>query len=103
MTSTAATRTSHDQQPGRSDMDEHQRDEHLRTAYRAADQEWRAVNEAAQRVTRALGEGLVTVRARPGECRERGVPARSQAAARSAGEGRCAASLTARHSWSAAR
>ena len=28
-------------------MDEHQREEHLRTAYRAADQEWRAVNEAA--------------------------------------------------------
>ena len=47
MTSTAATRVSHDQQPGRSDMDEHQRDEYLRTAYRAADQEWRAVNEAA--------------------------------------------------------
>ena len=47
MTSTAATRISHDQQPGRSDMDEHQRDEHLRTAYRAADQEWRAINEAA--------------------------------------------------------
>ena len=46
MTGTA-TRTSHDQQPGRSDMDEHQREEHLRTAYRAADQEWRAVNEAA--------------------------------------------------------
>ncbi len=47
MTGTTATRTSHDHQPGRSDMDEHQRDEHLRTAYRAADQEWRAVNEAA--------------------------------------------------------
>jgi hypothetical protein len=47
MTGTAATRTSHDQQPGRNDMDEHQRDEHLRTAYRAADQEWRSVNEAA--------------------------------------------------------
>jgi hypothetical protein len=46
MTGTA-TRTSHDQQPGRNDMDEHQRDEHLRTAYRAADQEWRSVNEAA--------------------------------------------------------
>jgi hypothetical protein len=28
-------------------MDEHQRDEHLRTAYRAADQEWRSANEAA--------------------------------------------------------
>ena len=49
MTSTAATRISHDQQPGRSDMDEHQRDEYLRTAYRAADQEWRAVNEAEHR------------------------------------------------------
>jgi hypothetical protein len=47
MTSTAATRISHDQQPGRSDMDEHQRGEHLRTAYRAADQEWRPVNGAA--------------------------------------------------------
>ena len=47
MTSTAATRISHDQQPGRSDMDEHQRDEHLRTAYRAADQEWRPAGEAA--------------------------------------------------------
>ena len=47
MTSAAATRISHDQQPGRSDMDEHQRDEYLRTAYRAADQEWRAINEAA--------------------------------------------------------
>ena len=47
MTGTAATRTSHDQQPGRNDMNEHQREEHLRTAYRAADQEWRAVNEAA--------------------------------------------------------
>ena len=49
MTSTAATRISHDQPPGRSDMDEHQREEHLRTAYRAADQEWRPVNEAAHR------------------------------------------------------
>ncbi len=49
MTSTAATSISHDQQPGRSDMDEHQRDEYLRTACRAADQEWRAVNEAANR------------------------------------------------------
>jgi len=47
MTSTAATCISHDQQPGRSDMGEHQRDEYLRTAYRAADQEWRAINEAA--------------------------------------------------------
>jgi uncharacterized membrane protein len=47
MTGTAATRTSHDQQPGRNDMNEHQREEHLRTAYRAADQEWRPVNEAA--------------------------------------------------------
>jgi len=49
MTSTAATRISHDQQPGRSDMDEHQREEYLRTAYRAADQEWRPVDEAAHR------------------------------------------------------
>jgi hypothetical protein len=49
MTSTAATRNSHDQQPGRSDMNERQREEYLRTAYRAADQEWRAVNEAAHR------------------------------------------------------
>jgi hypothetical protein len=49
MTSTAATRISHDQQPGRSDMDEHQRDEHLRIAYRAADQESRPVDEAAHR------------------------------------------------------
>jgi hypothetical protein len=47
MTGTPAARTSHDQQPGRNDMDDHQRDEHLRTAYRAADLEWRAVNEAA--------------------------------------------------------
>ena len=47
MTGTA-TRTSHDQQPGRSDMNEHQRNEHLRTAYRAADQEWRAAGEAAR-------------------------------------------------------
>ena len=30
-------------------MDEHQREEHLRTAYRAADQEWRGVGEAAHR------------------------------------------------------
>jgi hypothetical protein len=36
MTSTAATRNSHDHQPGRSDMNEHQREEHLRTACRAA-------------------------------------------------------------------
>ena len=27
-------------------MDEHQREEYLRIAYRAADQEWRAINEA---------------------------------------------------------
>jgi hypothetical protein len=47
MTGTAATRTSHDQQPGRNDMDEHQREEYLRTACRAADQEWRSVNQAA--------------------------------------------------------
>ena len=49
MTSTAATRISHDQQPKKNDMDEHQREEYLRTAYRAADQEWRAINEAAHR------------------------------------------------------
>ena len=49
MTGTVATRIGHDQQPGRSDMDEHQRDECLRTAYRAADQEWRAAGEAAHR------------------------------------------------------
>jgi hypothetical protein len=49
MTGTAATRISHDQQPGRSDMDERQREEHLRTAYRAADQERRAAGEAADR------------------------------------------------------
>ena len=49
MTSTAATRISHDQQPGRSDMDEHQRDEYLRTACRAAGQERRAAGEAAHR------------------------------------------------------
>jgi hypothetical protein len=51
MTSTAATRISHDQQPGRSDMDEHQREEYLRIAYRAAaqDREWHPVNEAAHR------------------------------------------------------
>ena len=49
MTSTAATSISHDQQPRRSDMNEHQRDEYLRIAYRAADQEWRAINEAAHR------------------------------------------------------
>ena len=49
MTSTTATRTSHDQQPGRSDMNEHQREEHLRTAYRAAGQERRAASEAAHR------------------------------------------------------
>jgi hypothetical protein len=51
MTSTAATRNSHDHQPGRTDMNPRQRDEHLRTAYRAADQEWRAINEAAHRPT----------------------------------------------------
>jgi hypothetical protein len=39
MTSTAATGISHDQQPRRRDMDEHQHDEHLRTACPAADQE----------------------------------------------------------------
>ena len=49
MTSPADTRTRHDQQPGRSDMDEHQREEHLRTACRAADQERRDVSEAAHR------------------------------------------------------
>ena len=49
MTGTAATRNSHDQQPGRSDMNEHQRDEHLRTARRAAGQERRAASEAAHR------------------------------------------------------
>ena len=49
MTSTAATRISHDQQPRRSDMDEHQREEYLRIAYRAAGQDWRAINEAAHR------------------------------------------------------
>jgi hypothetical protein len=49
MTSTAATRISHDQQPRRSDRDEHQRQEYLRTAYRAAGQERRAINEAAHR------------------------------------------------------
>ena len=32
-------------------MDEHQREEYLRIAYRAADQEWRAVNDAAHRPT----------------------------------------------------
>jgi len=30
-------------------MDEHQREEYLRIAYRAAGQEWRAINEAAHR------------------------------------------------------
>jgi hypothetical protein len=49
MTSTAATRISHDQQPGRDHMDEHQRKEYLRIAYRAADQERHPVNEAAHR------------------------------------------------------
>jgi uncharacterized membrane protein len=49
MTSTAATRISHDQQPGRSDIDEHQREEYLQTACRAADQERRAVGEAEHR------------------------------------------------------
>jgi hypothetical protein len=49
MTSTAATRISHDHQPGRSDMDQHQREEYLRTACRAADQEWRPASEAAHR------------------------------------------------------
>ena len=47
MTSPDGARTSHDHQPGTNDMNEHQRKEYLRTAYRAADQEWRAVNEAA--------------------------------------------------------
>ena len=51
MTGTAATRTSHDQQPGRNDMSEHQRKEYLRTAYRAADREWRPVNGAAHRLS----------------------------------------------------
>ena len=49
MTGTPATRISHDHQPGRSDMDEHQREEHLRTVGRAADQERRAAGEAAHR------------------------------------------------------
>jgi hypothetical protein len=44
MTSTAPNRNSHDHQPGRSDMDEY-----LRIAYHAADQERRAINEAAHR------------------------------------------------------
>ena len=48
MTGTAATRTSHDQQPGISDMNEHQRENFLNIAFLAADQEWRAVNEAAR-------------------------------------------------------
>jgi hypothetical protein len=52
MTGTPA-RTSHQHQPGRSDMNEHQREEHLHTAYRAADQERRPVNEAAHRPTPA--------------------------------------------------
>jgi hypothetical protein len=49
MTSTTATSISHDQQPGRSDMDKHQREEHLRTACRVAGQERRAAGEAAHR------------------------------------------------------
>ena len=49
MTGTTATRTSHDQQPGISDMDEHQRENYLNIAFLAADQEWRPVNEAAHR------------------------------------------------------
>jgi len=49
MTGTAATRTSHDHQPGRSNMDEHQREEHLRTACRAAGPQRRAAGEAAHR------------------------------------------------------
>jgi len=49
MTSTAATRISHDQQPGRSDMDEHQREAYLLTAYRPAGQERRPASEAAHR------------------------------------------------------
>jgi uncharacterized membrane protein len=49
MTSTATTRISHDQQPRRSDMDEHQREEYLRIAYRAAGQDWRPANDAAHR------------------------------------------------------
>ena len=48
MIGTAATRTSHDQQPGISDMNEHQRENFLNIAFLAADQEWRAVNEAAR-------------------------------------------------------
>ena len=39
MTSTATARVSRDHPPGRSDMNERQREEDLRTAYRAADQE----------------------------------------------------------------
>jgi Domain of unknown function (DUF4314) len=39
MTSTVTARISRDQPPGRSDMNERQREEDLRTAYRAADQE----------------------------------------------------------------
>ena len=49
MTGTSATRTSHDQQPRRSDMDDGQREEHLRTAYRAADQDRHAADEAVPR------------------------------------------------------
>ena len=30
-------------------MHEHEREEYLRIAYRAADQDWRAINEAAHR------------------------------------------------------
>ena len=47
MTSTAATRNNHDHQPGRSDMNEHPRKSYLNVAFLAADQERRAVNEAA--------------------------------------------------------
>ena len=49
MTSTAATRTSHDQKPGISDTNEHQRENYLNIAFLAVDQERRAVNEAAHR------------------------------------------------------
>ena len=43
---TTPPRISHDPQQGSIDMDEQQRLEYLRIAYRAADDEWRPVNEA---------------------------------------------------------
>ena len=77
MTSTAATRISHDQQPRRSDMDEHQREEYLRIAYRAAGQD----------VARHQRGGAPPLARRPGS-RLRPRPGRRARGTRRGGPGR---------------